>query len=221
MLLTGIPLLCFAGFTLTVFVSSLVTALLGAIVVTLCTTAFAIFAASLLLLPTVFFTTIGALFLYLWGLIAYYIFVYFQSSDTAPSDNAFQTTDQDQSDNVIQSTNVDPSDNAIQSTADVHSDNAIDGKVHNWSGGRLSWTSGPTTKAIDRPKVEAKDSAVGLEQLEDESVQRNGAMASEVHDESDVDPHLSSLTESIRSEIASPGRFTILFPQQHRVWVHF
>jgi hypothetical protein len=84
--LTGIPLLCFFGFALNVFIFSLITALLGAIVVALLFTAFMVFIASLFILPTIFFTTMSASFLFLWGLGGYYIFAYLQDTGVAPSD---------------------------------------------------------------------------------------------------------------------------------------
>lgn len=227
-LLTGIPLLCFTGFAVTVFVSSLIAALFGAVIATLLITAFAIFTASLLLLPTIFLTTLGACSLYFWGLTAYYIFVYLQS---AGSDTAIQSTDAVPSGNdewedvehgecgdTIPSTGVFASDNATPSADAISahdatqamdvvlSDNAIEGEVQDWSAGGVTWTPRTDAKSIDRPKVEANDSAVGLEGLKEKSVQRPEAMASEFREESDVGPHMSSLAESIRSEIASTGQ---------------
>ncbi|KAF4302964.1 hypothetical protein GTA08_BOTSDO09201 [Botryosphaeria dothidea] len=75
--LTGLPLIMFAVFTLTVFVFSLVAALLVALLVALLFTAFMVGVALLVILPTVFLTTMGASFLFLWGLGGYYILKWF------------------------------------------------------------------------------------------------------------------------------------------------
>ncbi|KAE9992337.1 hypothetical protein EG327_009411 [Venturia inaequalis] len=254
--LTGLPLLLFVAFALTIFVSSLIAALLGAILITLLITTFAIFAASLLLLPTVFLTTLAASSLYFWGLVAYYIFVHLQKRGATPSDNTIQSTNDLPSDDgewehaeddelgqSIVSTDVvatdnaipskdaassgdtaptdgaaptddtNPSDNAIpsmdhdQSTPGVHSANAMNGKVHDWSGESVSFKTGTTVKPTDRPKVEAKDSAVGLDGIKEKPLQRFDAMASQDYDGGDVDPHMSSLADTIRSELASPAAF--------------
>jgi hypothetical protein len=70
--LTGVPLFLFVLFSLTVFIFALVVGLvlgvLGAVVFTL----FAVGIALTVVLPTVFFTTMGATFLFLWGLGGYY-----------------------------------------------------------------------------------------------------------------------------------------------------
>ncbi|KAL1637313.1 hypothetical protein SLS58_009404 [Diplodia intermedia] len=75
--LTGLPLVMFAVFTLTVFVFSLVAALLVAVLVALLATAFMVGIALLVVLPTIFLTTMGASFLFLWGLGGYYIMKWF------------------------------------------------------------------------------------------------------------------------------------------------
>lgn len=69
----------FAAFTLTVFVFSLIAALLVGLLVALLFTAFMVGVALLVILPTVFLTTMGASFLFLWGLGGYYIFKWFNN----------------------------------------------------------------------------------------------------------------------------------------------
>lgn len=186
-IITGIPLLCFAGFALTILLSSFTAALFGAIVVTFLTTTFAIFAASFLLLPTIFLTTLASSSLFFWGLAVHYIFVYLRSAgdDVNPQDNAI------------------PSAEHNQSPSAVHSDDAMNDKVHDWSWGSVSWIPGTNVKSIDRPKVEAKDSAVGLDGHEEKPLHNFDAMASQAYNEND---DMSSVAESIRSELALPGR---------------
>lgn len=83
--LTGLPLVMFAVFTLTVFVFSLVAALLVALLVALLFTAFMVGVALLVMLPTVFLTTMGASFLFLWGLGGYYIMKWFNEGGDSPA----------------------------------------------------------------------------------------------------------------------------------------
>jgi len=75
--LTGLPLLMFAVFTVTVFVFSLVAALLIAVLVALLFTVFMVGVALIVVLPTVFITTMGASFIFLWGMGGYYILKWF------------------------------------------------------------------------------------------------------------------------------------------------
>jgi len=75
--LTGLPLLMFIVFTLTVFVFSLLAALLIGLLAALLFTVFMVGIALLVVLPTVFLTTMGATFLFLWGLGGYYIVKWF------------------------------------------------------------------------------------------------------------------------------------------------
>jgi len=82
--LTGLPLIMFIVFTVTVFVFSLVAALLIGILVALLFTAFMVGVALLVVLPTVFLTTMGASFLFLWGLGGYYIFKWFNKGGEGP-----------------------------------------------------------------------------------------------------------------------------------------
>lgn len=79
--LTGLPLLMFVVFTITVFVFSLVAAFLVAVLVALLFTVFMVGVALLFVLPTVFITTMGATFLFLWGLGGYYIVKWFNESE--------------------------------------------------------------------------------------------------------------------------------------------
>ncbi|KAL0262191.1 hypothetical protein SLS55_003630 [Diplodia seriata] len=83
--LTGLPLVMFAVFTLTVFVFSLVAALLVAVLVALLATAFMVGIALLVVLPTIFLTTMGASFLFLWGLGGYYIMKWFNQGGEGPA----------------------------------------------------------------------------------------------------------------------------------------
>ncbi|KAJ9661736.1 hypothetical protein H2201_006407 [Coniosporium apollinis] len=82
--LTGVPLFFFFLFTLTVFVFSLVAALLVGVLAALLFTAFMVGVALLVVLPTVFITTLGASFLFLWGLGGYYILKWL-NGDSAPA----------------------------------------------------------------------------------------------------------------------------------------
>jgi hypothetical protein len=80
--LTGLPLLMFIVFTITVFVFSFVAALLVGLLAAILFTAFAVGLALLLVLPTVFITTMGATFLFLWGLGGYYILKWFNEGQS-------------------------------------------------------------------------------------------------------------------------------------------
>ncbi|KAF1811926.1 hypothetical protein P152DRAFT_398295 [Eremomyces bilateralis CBS 781.70] len=83
--LSGPPLFLFAVFTLSVFVFTLIFALLVAVLVALLFTAFMLVVALVFILPTVFITTMGASFLFLWGLGGYYIFKWFnEGASPAP-----------------------------------------------------------------------------------------------------------------------------------------
>jgi hypothetical protein len=75
--LTGLPLLLFITFTITVFVFSLVAALLIALLVALLFTVFMVGVALLVVLPTVFMTTMAASFIFVWGMGGYYILKWF------------------------------------------------------------------------------------------------------------------------------------------------
>ena len=72
----------FLVFTLTVFVFSLVVALLVGLLAALVFTAFAVGVALLVILPTVFMTTMAASFLFLWGLGGYYLVKWFNEGES-------------------------------------------------------------------------------------------------------------------------------------------
>jgi energy-coupling factor transporter transmembrane protein EcfT len=67
----------FITFTITVFVFSLIAALLIALLVALLFTVFMVGMALLVVLPTVFLTTMAASFIFLWGMGGYYILKWF------------------------------------------------------------------------------------------------------------------------------------------------
>jgi len=71
--LTGIPLGLFVLFTLTVAIFSLVVGLVLGLLAAVLFTLFCVGVALTIVLPTVFFTTMAACFLFLWGLGGYYI----------------------------------------------------------------------------------------------------------------------------------------------------
>ena len=70
--MTGVPLFLFVLFSLTVFIFALVVGLLVGVLGAVAFTLFAVGLALTVVLPTVFFTTMGATFLFLWGLGGYY-----------------------------------------------------------------------------------------------------------------------------------------------------
>jgi hypothetical protein len=70
--ITGVPLFLFVLFSLTVFIFALVVGLLVGVLAAVAFTLFAVGLALTIVLPTVFFTTMGATFLFLWGLGGYY-----------------------------------------------------------------------------------------------------------------------------------------------------
>lgn len=80
--LTGPPLFLFILFTLTVFVFSLVAALVVGLLAALVFTVFMVGVALIIVFPAVFFTSLVACFLFLWGLGGYYIFKWFNKGDT-------------------------------------------------------------------------------------------------------------------------------------------
>ncbi|KAI9721489.1 MAG: hypothetical protein M1812_002251 [Candelaria pacifica] len=75
--ITGIPMGLFVVFTLGVLVFSLVAALVIAVLAALLFSAFCIGIALLVLLPVLFITTFGAVFVWLWGVGAYYLLKWF------------------------------------------------------------------------------------------------------------------------------------------------
>jgi Promethin len=80
--LSGPPLLLFIIFTTTVFIVSLIAALIIGLIAALLFTVFALLVALFVVLPTVFLTTLGATFLFLWGLGGYYIVKWFNEGET-------------------------------------------------------------------------------------------------------------------------------------------
>jgi len=76
-----VPLALFVAMTITVAVFALVAALLIALVGTLAFILLAVVAALVFLLPTLFFTTLVATFVFLWGLGAYYIVKWFNEKE--------------------------------------------------------------------------------------------------------------------------------------------
>ena len=81
-MLSGPPLFLFIVFSITVFVVSLVAALIIALIAALLFTVFMLLVALLIVLPTVFLTTLGATFLFLWGMGGYYIIKWFNEGET-------------------------------------------------------------------------------------------------------------------------------------------
>ncbi|KAI9700329.1 MAG: hypothetical protein M1836_002344 [Candelina mexicana] len=75
--ITGIPMGLFVVFTLGVLVFSLVAALVVGVLAALLFSAFCIGIALLVLLPVLFITTFGAVFVWLWGVGAYYLLKWF------------------------------------------------------------------------------------------------------------------------------------------------
>jgi hypothetical protein len=71
----------FILFTLTVFIFSLVVALLVGLLVAIGFTLFMVVVALIILFPTVFFTSLTACFLFLWGLGGYYLLKWFNKGD--------------------------------------------------------------------------------------------------------------------------------------------
>ncbi|KAK5120021.1 hypothetical protein LTR85_007097 [Meristemomyces frigidus] len=71
--LTGIPLGLFVLFTITVALFSLIVGLLLGLLAAVVFIVFAVGIALMMVLPAVFFTTMAACFLFLWGLGGYYI----------------------------------------------------------------------------------------------------------------------------------------------------
>lgn len=86
--LTGFPLVMFIVFTITVFVFSLVAALLIGILVALGFTVLMVGTALLVVLPTVFLTTMAATFIFLWGLGGYYLLKYFNKGESPAAPGA-------------------------------------------------------------------------------------------------------------------------------------
>lgn len=72
----------FILFSLTVFIFSLVVALLVGLLVAVGFTLFMIVVALVILFPTVFFTSLAACFFFLWGMGGYYLLKWFNKGET-------------------------------------------------------------------------------------------------------------------------------------------
>lgn len=79
--LSGVPLGLFILFTLTVAIFSLVVGLILGLLAAVLFIVFAVGVALTIVLPTVFFTTMAACFLFLWGLGGYHILKWANGSD--------------------------------------------------------------------------------------------------------------------------------------------
>lgn len=85
--ITGVPLFLFVLFSLTVFIFALVVGLLVGLLGAVAFTLFAVGLALMVVLPTIFFTTMGATFLFLWGLGGYYILKWANGEGSSQSGN--------------------------------------------------------------------------------------------------------------------------------------
>jgi hypothetical protein len=79
--LTGLPLLLFFTFTITVFLLALLVALILGLLAAVLFTVVMVLCALVIVLPTVFLTTFAATFLFLWGLGGYYILQWFNEGN--------------------------------------------------------------------------------------------------------------------------------------------
>jgi len=79
--LSGGPLALFVIMSLTVLIFALVAGILVGVVGALLFTVFCVGVALIILLPTLFFTTFAACFIFLWGLGAYFIVKWFNKKD--------------------------------------------------------------------------------------------------------------------------------------------
>lgn len=92
--ITGVPLFLFVLFSLTVFIFALVVGLLLGLLGAVAFTLFCVGLALTIVLPTIFFTTMGATFLFLWGLGGYYLLKWANgegSGDSGSQDNSGPT----------------------------------------------------------------------------------------------------------------------------------
>lgn len=71
--LSGVPILLLILFTIATFLGSVLIALIVAILAAVSFTCFSVGIALLIVVPTVFFTTSAACFLFFWGLIGYHL----------------------------------------------------------------------------------------------------------------------------------------------------
>lgn len=84
--LTGLPILLFITFGITVFLFALIAALLIALVAALLFTVLMVGVALVVVLPTIFLTTFTATFVFLWGLGGYYILKWFNDGGVPAPD---------------------------------------------------------------------------------------------------------------------------------------
>lgn len=78
--LTGVPLGLFILFSITVFIFALIVGLLLGLLAAVAFTLFCVGVALTIVLPTIFFTTAAATFLFLWGLGGYYLLQWLNSA---------------------------------------------------------------------------------------------------------------------------------------------
>ena len=82
LLLSGTPLLVFAAFSTTVLVSSLLMGVVVGVLAALSVTGFAVGLALLILLPTLFVTIFAGIVLFVWGVIAWYVYAWFSGKES-------------------------------------------------------------------------------------------------------------------------------------------
>jgi len=86
---TGLPLALFVLFSITVFVFALLVGLILGLLAAVLFTVFMVGVALVIVLPTIFFTTGAATFIFLWGLGGYYFVKWFnEDSGSAPKGEA-------------------------------------------------------------------------------------------------------------------------------------
>lgn len=83
--ITGVPLFLFILFSLSVFLFALIVGLLVGVLGAVAFTLVAVGTALVVVLPTLFFTTMAATFLFLWGLGGYYILKWANGDDEKKS----------------------------------------------------------------------------------------------------------------------------------------
>lgn len=86
--LSGIPLLIFLTFTVATFIFSLVVGLLIGLLGALLFTAFAVGIALFFVVPTLFVTTMAATFMFVWGVVGFYLLRWINSGEAASDTKA-------------------------------------------------------------------------------------------------------------------------------------
>lgn len=162
--LTGFPLAMFIVFTVTVFVFSLIAALLIGILVALVFTVFMVFTALLVVLPITFLTTMAASFVFLWGLGGYYLLKWFNKGESpAASGNAIG----DKINNLTggRMSFLMDSVRGSQKEADMKEDDVDEkpekGNHQNHKPQKLNQSNGGLQKNMDPAKLSEKMSKVG------------------------------------------------------------